>query len=159
MNQSCKPRYESLSSLISRKRQSVIGGFSSCRRFELLSGMSGVKWQPIWQLYSIARASRHCCHANVYAVTTNRFFWNWSGVQISGANPTITSYNASVVKIYSTINSVARLYVEYKLFFHTIKTLWSNTTQGPTQSYDLEFQRQRWKKLQLQRSKNLQRHD
>jgi hypothetical protein len=36
-----------------------------------------------------------------------------------GTNPTIASYNASVVKIYSAVNSMARLWI--KNYFSPIK--------------------------------------
>jgi hypothetical protein len=35
---------------------------------------------------------------------------------LPGGNPTIASYNASVVKIYSAVNSMARFYIK-NIFF------------------------------------------
>jgi hypothetical protein len=45
---------------------------------------------------------------------------------MSGANPKTLSHNASVVKIYSATNSMARL--TKKIFFSYVKTLWPTTT-------------------------------
>jgi hypothetical protein len=39
------------------------------------------------------------------------------------ANPTIVSYHASVIKIYSATNTIGSAILEYKLFFSDVKAL------------------------------------
>jgi hypothetical protein len=46
---------------------------------------------------------------------------------LSGANPTIASYNASVVKTYNAMSSLVR-FENKNDFFYFEKTLWLTTT-------------------------------
>jgi hypothetical protein len=44
-----------------------------------------------------------------------------TNVYISGANPTIVSYNASIVKFYNTVSSLVRFEIKKNIFFYFVK--------------------------------------
>jgi hypothetical protein len=50
-----------------------------------------------------------CCCPNLSKINHSTRDWRFGQTRLSGANPTIASYNASVVKTYSAVNSMARL--------------------------------------------------
>jgi hypothetical protein len=88
------------------------------------------EFSPIWRLFSLVfyRSVLYKFWQKCLGLHFGHFFLQlirspWTSLRIPRANPTIVSYNASVVNFYNATGSLARLEKQKKIFNLLLKTL------------------------------------